>query len=330
VLFIALGVWWNANTIAHHFIHRPFFKSRLANHAAAAGLSLLLGFPQSLWRDRHLAHHAGGRLRRSGPSPDIVVQAALVMLVWAAIASRWPAFFFATYLPGYLLGLALCALHGHYEHAGGTTSYYVPLYNLLLFNDGYHVEHHANPGLPWQQLPEHRAPAARISRWPAPLRWMERFSLDTLERIVVRSRLLQTFVLRVHARAFRDLAATVAPVGRVGIVGGGLFPRSYLILRELWPSATIAIIDANLASLACARALIDASRAEMIHARFDDRHDERYDLLVIPLSFDGDRGALYAHPPAPIVIVHDWIWRRRGDSRIVSVALLKRLNLVRR
>src|SRR5881628_16948 len=25
---IAIGLWWNANTIAHNFIHRPFFRSR--------------------------------------------------------------------------------------------------------------------------------------------------------------------------------------------------------------------------------------------------------------------------------------------------------------
>src|SRR6266699_299523 len=24
---IAVGVWWNSNTIAHNFIHRPFFRS---------------------------------------------------------------------------------------------------------------------------------------------------------------------------------------------------------------------------------------------------------------------------------------------------------------
>ena len=25
---IAVGVWWTANTIAHNFIHRPFFAAR--------------------------------------------------------------------------------------------------------------------------------------------------------------------------------------------------------------------------------------------------------------------------------------------------------------
>ena len=53
---IAVGVWWNANTVSHLFIHRPFFRRRAANACVAALLTATLGFPQSLWRDRHLAH----------------------------------------------------------------------------------------------------------------------------------------------------------------------------------------------------------------------------------------------------------------------------------
>ena len=40
------------------------------------------------------------------------------------------------------------------------------------------------------------------------------------------------------------------------------------------------------------------------------------DLVVIPLAFVGDReSVLYRAPPAPRVLVHDWIWRRRADRR---------------
>src|SRR5215212_5119018 len=53
-VLIALGMWWNANTIAHNFIHRPFFNSRWLNRAFSFYLSLVLGIPQSLWRARHL------------------------------------------------------------------------------------------------------------------------------------------------------------------------------------------------------------------------------------------------------------------------------------
>ena len=345
---IALGLWWNANTISHNFIHRPFFRRRIANQAFAACLSVLNGIPQSLWRDRHLAHHINETCRAalSGPrdttgvgrrpafSREVIMQTALVLSVWAAMASRSPAFFLTIYLPGYFGGLALCALHGYYEHARGTTSHYGRLYNLLLFNDGYHIEHHANPGLPWNRLPARRARtpvAGRVeSRWPAPLRWMECAGLDSLERIVLKSHALQRLVLRAHTRALRGLLAPLPPVERVAIVGGGLFPRSGLILKHLLPSARITIIDASLANLERARALVDAPNVEMVHARYEGKGCDGYDLLVIPLSFDGDRGAVYAHPPAPAVLVHDWIWHKHGDSRIVSFALLKRINLVRR
>jgi fatty acid desaturase len=60
---IAVGIWWTSNTIAHNFIHRPFFRRRAANRLFALFLTLLLGIPQSVWRDRHLAHHAGMRPR---------------------------------------------------------------------------------------------------------------------------------------------------------------------------------------------------------------------------------------------------------------------------
>jgi hypothetical protein len=50
---------------------------------------------------------------------------------------------------------------------------------------------------------------------------------------------------------------------------------------------------------------------------------------VIPLCLDGDREAIYRHPPSPAVLVHEWIWRRRGVGAIVSALLLKRVNLVR-
>jgi hypothetical protein len=56
---IAFGMWWNSNTISHNFIHRPFLRARSLNLLFSAYSTLLLGIPQRLWRDRHLAHHAG-------------------------------------------------------------------------------------------------------------------------------------------------------------------------------------------------------------------------------------------------------------------------------
>src|SRR5580704_7413180 len=82
---IAVGVWWNSNTIAHNFIHRPFFRSTALNRLFSAALSVLLGIPQALWRDRHLAHHAGvaWRLRISR---QLAAETSLVMMLWAVLA----------------------------------------------------------------------------------------------------------------------------------------------------------------------------------------------------------------------------------------------------
>jgi Fatty acid desaturase len=349
-LAFAVVVWWTSNTIAHHFIHRPFFRRRSANRLFAIGMSVTVGIPQTLWRDRHLAHHAGvaPRLRLSA---DLMLQAVLVLALWIVLLDRAPLFFATVYVPGYLGGLLLCAVHGHYEHAGGTISHYGRLYNLLLFNDGYHVEHHANPGLPWSRLPERRDPRARESAWPAPLRWLERLRnselgiwngrrefrilnskfriLEALERLVLRSRALQRFVLRTHKRALGDLIVRLPSIRRIAIIGGGLFPRTAIILRSLVPDAEITIIDANRANLDRARKWIGSALFVHAHYRGSDLGSGLgSDLVVIPLAFDGDREAIYRHPPAPAVIVHDWIWRKRAVSRIVSLALLKRVNLV--
>jgi hypothetical protein len=322
---IALGVWWNSNTISHNFIHRPFFRSRRANRLFAAALSLLLGIPQSLWRDRHLAHHAGvpPRIRLTG---ELWVQVALVLGLWAVIAGRAPAYFVSVYLPGYLLGLGLCALHGYYEHAHGVTSYYGRVYNLLFFNDGYHVEHHANPAVPWAALPARIDASSRKSGLPAPLRWLEECNLDTLERFVLRSRRLQRFVLRTHERALQEVLGGCDPK-HVGIIGGGLFPRTASILRTLVPKARLTIVDASRENLDCARNLLCAPDIEFRHACYTGGGE--FDLVILPLAFKGDRAAICARPPARGVLVHDWLWNHWGRGTIVSVLLLKRVYLVR-
>jgi fatty acid desaturase len=326
---IAMGVWWNSNTIAHNFIHRPFFRSRSLNLIFSAGQSVLTGIPQALWRDRHLAHHAGvaWRLRYT---PQLVAETALVSALWTLLAVKDSEFLFGIYLPGYLAGLGLCALQGHYEHAGSITSHYGRIYNALCFNDGYHVEHHAFPGVHWRHLPRRAESAARASRWPALLRWLDAVNLDALERLVLRWPRLQQFVLRVHRRAFIALLQELPPFHRVAVVGGGLFPRTAIVLRELVPAAEILVIDANRQHVETARRLVGDS-VTFEHAWFSVADASRdFDLVVIPLAFKGDRAAIYQHPPAPAVLVHDWLWRRRGHGRIISLALFKRLNLVQR
>ena len=322
---IALGLWWNSNTIAHYFIHLPFFRSRRANQLFSLYQSALLGIPQTLWRQRHLAHHAEipwqARMTRR-----LVAECSIIAVVWGAMCVFAPRFFFAAYLPGWVAGLGLCWLHGHYEHAHGTTSHYGRAYNWLFFNDGYHIEHHARPAAHWRSLRGSGA-VTRGSRWPAAFRWMEAFTLDALERIVLRSPGLQRFVLRNHERAFRRLLPLIPPPRRVGIVGGGIFPRTALILRRLLPEAELIIVDADAENIRRARLFLGTD-VQFEHALFEGSHPSGFDLVVIPLSFIGQRATLYRNPPANAVLIHDWFWRTWPLGAHVSVVLMKRLNLV--
>lgn len=325
---IAIGVWWIANTVSHNFIHLPFFRSRLANRLFSAYLSLLIGVPQALWRDRHLAHHAGRRWRARW-TRQLGIESLLVASLWCALALAAPRSVFLAWAGGWCGAMLLCVLQGHYEHARGTVSHYGALYNLAFFNDGFHVEHHRHPAIHWSELPRAGPQAAASSRWPAVLRWVDVAPLDALERLVVRSGLLQRFVVRKHEHAFRTLLASLPAAHSITIVGGGLFPRTVLVLRRVRPTAALTVIDRSASNLRLAKAHLDAG-VRVVHADYTPGACVGADLVIMPLAFDGDREAIYSRPPAAAVAVHDWIWRPRGETAVVSWLLLKRINLVRR
>lgn len=327
---IAIGLWWNANTISHNFVHLPFFRSPVLNRLYSIYLTVLLSIPHSVWRERHLRHHSGRdgsfRWTRMG-----CVEVGLIAALWIAMASINQTLFTTIYLPGYFVGLGLCHLQGHFEHARGTTSHYGWLYNLIFFNDGYHVEHHLRSSEHWTMLPQHADPCAVKSRWPPILRWLDSINLESLECVVLRSSRLQRYVVATHERAFRALLPKLPDIRRVTIVGGGLFPRTALVLQKLLPTVPLTIVDASAANLSIAERFLDGTIA-FRHCTYRPQSNEPDEghLVVIPLAFIGDRQLLYRDPHAPVMLVHDWIWRRRAQGVTVSWLLLKRLNLITR
>ena len=45
VPLMAIGLWWTANTVAHNFIHAPFFRSRALSECADGFPSGILARP---------------------------------------------------------------------------------------------------------------------------------------------------------------------------------------------------------------------------------------------------------------------------------------------
>ena len=58
-LLYSVSISWSINSIAHNFIHNPYFRARGLNRAFSLLLSVTLGFSQTLYRYVHNWHHAG-------------------------------------------------------------------------------------------------------------------------------------------------------------------------------------------------------------------------------------------------------------------------------
>jgi fatty acid desaturase len=335
---------WCSNTVAHNHLHNPLFRSRRLNRGFSLYLSVLCGIPQSVWRARHLWHHAGepDRSRRvlaAGPALEIASIAAL----WLVLLLEARGAFLGSYLPGFVLGLALCRLQGDMEHvleepAPGGVSYYGALYNRFWFNDGYHAEHHRWPTEHWTRLPLRRgAVPAKVSDASPHWRWMAAARaalLCWLERLPLRLPSIERFVLDRHERALKVVIAGLAfEPRRIVIVGGGLFPRSLILLRRAFPRASICVIDKSDASVARARAYLAARElacddVEFHVDAFDPIRHAGFDLVITPLAYVGSAAGLERLGERTPLLRHDWIWRRRrGASAVVSWLLLKRMNL---
>jgi fatty acid desaturase len=70
-LIYAFAIGWSQDSIAHNFIHNPFFVSKRANRAMAYVLTLANGAPQTMYAYVHMRHHAGNSDRPDGAGETI-------------------------------------------------------------------------------------------------------------------------------------------------------------------------------------------------------------------------------------------------------------------
>ena len=314
-----------ANTSAHNFIHRPFLRAWLRIVRIAAKLTLVIGVLQiDLARSSSRASRAALDAARDHPVRRN-----------ARLGLRMMILFTTAPIPRqYAPGLGWVPSSAPFRTLRTCARRHEPLRSPL------------QPALLQRRL-SRRAPRlpgpalahavvtgrTRASRWPALLRWLGP-RLDAPKRLVPTHRSCSAVWSPSIARAARACSRR-GPVSHVAIVGGGLFPRTALILRDLLPSARIVIVDASADNLRCAGAWVSKDvelerRTSLECRRYPDAHDLAdcsYDLLVVPLAFRGNREAIYQHP-CTTTIVHDWLWRPRGRTAVVSTLLLKRVNVV--
>jgi len=58
-LFYSYLVAWNIESVAHNFVHNPYFKSRVLNRAFSLMESICIGFSQQFYKTVHIRHHIG-------------------------------------------------------------------------------------------------------------------------------------------------------------------------------------------------------------------------------------------------------------------------------
>jgi fatty acid desaturase len=92
----------------------------------------------------------------------LIMELVAVMGFWLMLAAISWRFFLLGYLPLFYLGWFLAHMENYFEHFqarspasrfGNAVSFYPRWYNLLMFNEGYHQEHHISPQEHWTQRP---------------------------------------------------------------------------------------------------------------------------------------------------------------------------------
>lgn len=349
-------IWWVSNTISHIHLHSNLFKQAWLNTGFGLYLTLLTSIPQSLWRFRHLQHHAPNQTRKFNfLRLTFCVEMAALVGLWAGMGAYAKPLIYLVYLPGFLLGLGLCQIQGYFEHHlhgmafPQGTSYYNPAYNFLFFNDGYHVEHHIMPSAHWSQHSKRIINTRQnlYSVYPPILAWvdslhlvlnkLQAYGLIQLENKIFHFPKFQNSVIASHKRAVSNLMNLyqVPAPSKICVIGGGGFPRTVILLLELYPLAKITVVDKCLINLNIAKKFLQThnhslARIQFCNGKSASTRLTHFDLVSIPLGFKGRKSSLLAAPATQVntvYLVHDWIWRLGARSTRVSWWLFKRINL---
>jgi fatty acid desaturase len=153
----------------HHLNHHQFNNDQAARDHSS---KYRFGNPEPLWKYALLGPIRTRiepfylrEARRRGVWGDMVEEFLELCVFRLCLLILSPVAFFCFYLPTHYLGGVLAHAENYLQHAGtapgnidlhAAVSWYHPFYNRLLFNCGYHREHHREPRRHWSRLPEIR------------------------------------------------------------------------------------------------------------------------------------------------------------------------------
>lgn len=151
--------------------------------------------------------------------------------------------------------------------------------------------------------------------------------LDILERSLLYINTLTNIIINLHYNATYSIIKKYIPgltPRKILIVGGGILPRSIIILKKLYPSTELHVLDMSKQSLREAQNYLKTYTNEdnvfYIHSEYDPSLSKNYDLVVFPLAFRGLYSTSYT-----TTLRHCWIWERHARAEVVSMFLLKKI-----
>ena len=167
--------------------------------------------------------------------------------------------------------------------------------------------------------------------------------LDVVERIIMNIPFLRDWILYTHESAIRQLFSSEeqAPQ-RIVVIGGGIFPRTAIIMKKLFPESQIIIQDMNEGSLKLAENYLRKTNNEGNIYYFNSMYDGTVHgtkngsaygncsgsiygtIMVFPLAFRG----MSINSKSPYKTVkHCWIWENEPCVKqcIVSYFLMKKV-----
>ena len=159
--------------------------------------------------------------------------------------------------------------------------------------------------------------------------------LDLFEESILSSDRLLNFVINCHCDSFAKLTDGTRFRDRsrpynILIVGGGIFPRTVIVSKKLFPNAKLTVLDLNKRSIDISKKFLlqrnylkhnDVS-CRFINGVYSEDYDvSQYDFAILPLALRGEISKVKIP-----TFMHEFLHNRKRPGTTIHPLLYKCLN----